>query len=356
MAALASALVVLGSTSLRAQGSIADNLTVHGYLTQAYAKSSDLPVAGISKDATSDYRVAALQFRYAITGNDNFTVQLKHRRMGTNLLTTGESDVGLEWAFYAHRFSRGSLRVGRVPIPLGIYNEMRSVGTLLPFYRAPMNTYLEGADAIDGAVGSVNGSLGAWRFDASAYGGGLDYRSIIHLPQGAPIVSDLRVNKVYGGQAWITTPVRGVRVGGASLYMHLDIPGAPDEMRFIVSQASFDATFDRVMLRGELSDFNDSQNHTQSWYVHSRVGLTEKLSLSAQIDRAGSRNPLRGNTDQFTNADDRAVGLGYAFTPNLALKGEWHDAKGYGLFDQFMNVAAPAGKTNYYIASVAVAF
>src|SRR5688572_26307306 len=61
--------------------------TVHGYLTQAYAKSDNLPINGINKKATWDYRVLALQGRYTLSTHGNFTVQVQHRRSGTSLVS-----------------------------------------------------------------------------------------------------------------------------------------------------------------------------------------------------------------------------------------------------------------------------
>lgn len=56
-----------------------------------------------------------------------------------------EPDVKLDWAFYERKLGQDtSIRVGRIPQPMGLLNETRYVGTLLPFYRAPYNFYQEG--------------------------------------------------------------------------------------------------------------------------------------------------------------------------------------------------------------------
>ena len=44
-----------------------------------------------------------------------------------------QPDVALDWLFYEHRFADGAVKVGRVKIPFGIYNEVRDVGTLLAY-------------------------------------------------------------------------------------------------------------------------------------------------------------------------------------------------------------------------------
>lgn len=73
-------------STLSAAGAFAQNddpeqkLTVHGFLTQAYAKSDGGTVLGITEDGTSDYRSLALQLRYAMSENDTFVLQLSTAR------------------------------------------------------------------------------------------------------------------------------------------------------------------------------------------------------------------------------------------------------------------------------------
>ena len=75
---LASAFVIGGGFAAPDQAyaqTASDRLTVHGYISQAFAQASDLGVAGISSTPTWDYRTAALQFRYAISDVDNLVLQ-----------------------------------------------------------------------------------------------------------------------------------------------------------------------------------------------------------------------------------------------------------------------------------------
>jgi hypothetical protein len=54
-----------------------DKLSVHGFLSQAYGQAADssATVIGITKDGTTDYRTAAIQFSYALTEKDRFLLQ-----------------------------------------------------------------------------------------------------------------------------------------------------------------------------------------------------------------------------------------------------------------------------------------
>jgi hypothetical protein len=163
--------------------SLADRFSVHGYLTQAWAASTGVKFYGITGRPSTDIRYAAVQARFAATPSDHFLVQLNHRRLGRSPITDFESDVNLNWAFYQHTFDDGtSLKVGRMPIPRGIYNELRSVGVALPTYRPPVVLYDEGAyfsETIDGVVASRTFAADrAWSVEAHAYFGG--WRSLVY--------------------------------------------------------------------------------------------------------------------------------------------------------------------------------
>src|SRR4051794_34223672 len=185
------ALAVLLSLGVAASAAsaqdISSKLSIHGYLTQGAAVSDSSMVVGISKQGTTNYRRAALLMRYAQTPRDAFVIQVAHRRLGDSPIMNFEPDVKVDWAFYERKFlGQSSLRIGKAPIPFGIYNETRYTGTILPFYRAPYAMYFEGAytsETVDGAVLSHTFLADApFRFDASVYGGSYDLLEFRQVP------------------------------------------------------------------------------------------------------------------------------------------------------------------------------
>ena len=121
-------------TTLSAQS----KLNIHGYLTQAYAISDGNKIFGISPHGSADYRNLALQFRYDANPSNTIVFQFSHERLGSTPIMLLKEDVELDWGFFEHRFRNAiSIKVGKIQIPLGIYNEIRDVGVLLPFYRLP---------------------------------------------------------------------------------------------------------------------------------------------------------------------------------------------------------------------------
>ncbi len=225
----------------------------NAYLTQAYGETDSTQVLGLDPDGTFDYRSAALLFRYQPTQNDRFVVQLAHERLGASPFASLLDDVELDWAFYEHRFVSGyKARLGRVPIPFGIYNETRDVGTLLEFYRPPVSIYFEGAytsESVDGAVLSKTFFEDRpWSLSVDLYGGSWDRPAYL-----APTVYEGKAKDAFGAQLWLQTPIEGLRVGLAAQHFEQDggliiFGEAKDTDVYLLS---FDANFEHLVLRAE---------------------------------------------------------------------------------------------------------
>src|SRR4051812_19291282 len=96
-------------------------LSLHGYLSQAYAMSQDFPIFGIPTNGTTDYRDVALQLRFDQDKQNIFVVQLRQERLGDSPVARNNQDVALDWVMYERKFSdHFALKVGRIPLPLGI--------------------------------------------------------------------------------------------------------------------------------------------------------------------------------------------------------------------------------------------
>jgi hypothetical protein len=329
-------------------------LSIHGYLTEAYAKSDGLPIQGITKDGTWDYYVAALQMRYAITDDDHLVLQVRGRRVGNSLLS--DNDIALDWAYYSHNFGPVTAKVGKIPLPLGLYNEIRSVGTVLPFFRAPASIYREGAETIIGVLVSNRLPLGRWSLESAAYAGNIDVTVPEFTPAG-PFLFSSSVSGNYGANVWLNTPITGVRVGASAL--HFRLPSAVgDTVANTSYTGSLDATFDRFFVRGEYQELLLTKvlvgggNETQHIvYGQGGVKLTDHVSLNVQVEVANNNEPGRS----YLNNDDRAIGVNYAVSPNIVFKIEGHTVRGYA-FDMYLPTTGPAQKSNYGIASVSVSF
>lgn len=338
-----------------AESSAADasglTVTFHGYLTQAYAQSDGNQIFGITEDGVTDYRTAALQIRADVRENDSFIFQFSHERLGESpIQEVKDDDVELDWLFYEHRFGSSAVKVGRIQIPFGIYNEIKDVGVLLPFYRPSHNFYGEAAyssETIDGIVLS----------HALTLPGGFGLDADVHFGEWEFIQSDFlggyttnEVDDSLGLELWLDTPWPGFRVGTGA--MHYQIAAGEGETEWKQYHISVAAELERFSLHAELKQADVQTADVYLGYAHLGVGLTDKLTLNLQDDLFYIKVPGASRTRVD---EDRAVGLNYAFNPSVVLKLEHHWNEG----GFWVEGGVPFGsgiKTRYGILSLSTAF
>lgn len=367
---------------VQAQG-LLDKFSIHGYLSQAAGWTSDsLVLLGLQKQVTTDFRRVALQLRFAPSDKDEVIVQLRNRRLGVGQLPNVEGTVALDWGFYRHDFGNLSVSAGRLPLARGIYNAVRDVGIIQPFYRAPYYVYTESFEVIEGASVRGRWDVGhGWGIEAHAFGGEFPF-----LWQSAPTAADptgvtsTRGDKTLGGQLWINTPIRGLRVGGHLMRYNIEdgsLFGAQSNEKGLSWLGSFDGNFDRYMLRAEYMYFSlgdhpyaDGRAFSyRSWYVQGGVKPTAKLGVYGQYNWANYYGYGPAFFPSWAHvtvpfARDAAVSLKYDATTNVSLKFEAHRNTGRNYESELPPLLDPAQpnkaidtfKQNYFIASVAVAF
>ncbi len=353
-----------------------DRFSFHGSVNAAVAKSDGLGVFGINKDGTSDYRAVAMLFGYKVSDNGRVATQLLHRRIGTSPLSASEPAVGAVWAFYEHRFENGTaVKLGRNPLPRGIFNEVRFIGTLLPFYRVGTTVYGETLEYIDGIVASRTFELGdAWRLESAAFGGGFDIRAVLASSTGSQVIR-LRAENSAGTQLWLHTPIDGVRLGAfVNNYQQTpraSLPEASRPSRTTTTLFSLDAVRSQGFARAEYTAFRTGGNTGyEGWYALAGVKPHEQLTLAVEYSTANNRVGLPAPAEPITVpvSKDLGVGFAWAVNPGLVFKLEGHRQEGYA-FDTavptvvpptsgppFRATLAPASKAFYGLASVAVSF
>ena len=342
---------VVEEPSEESSESAVPKISIHGYLNQAYAVSDGNTLFGISEDGTADYRTAALQVRTEISPNSTFALQLSHERFGESELQKFRDDVELDWVFYQHRFGATSIKVGRVQIPFGIYNEVRDVGTLLPFYRPSSNFYGEGAytsETVDGILLSHRFELGAgWSLEGEVHYG--DWQFI----ERSPDFVTREVNDSRGVELSLETPVPGLRVlvGG----MRYDVgTGARDgATTWETYHVSLDANLGRFKAQAEYKYIDFVTGDYDAGYALLGFAPLDRLTFYGQVDFADLKVTgfREGDFD-----DEVVVGASYAFRPDLVAKLESHWNEGYQPEFPAQNFFAPKLKTRYLILSLSASF
>ena len=331
-------------------------LQVHGFLSQAYATTHQHQLLGIPEDGTVDYRNAALQFRYAMSPKDTFVIQLAHDRLGKSPLMAVTEEVSLDWAFYEHAFSDSlSVKVGRVQLPQGIYNEIRDVGTILPFYRPPSDLYWEGSyatEAFDGALVSKTFGAGkAWSLVADAYYGGWDLNAL----DSGQILSG-NIEDAYGIQLWLTTPVEGLRVGWGGTRARMTGAAPLPAGRVSRWQASLDGDFAKLRVSTEYQQTQYALGTSAGYYGFLGYRVLPKLGVNLQASRTHEDLTVGPYSVDADASRDYALGLSYAFRPDLVVKAEHHWADSRALEDIPSGAFLPSVKVRYAILSLAASF
>ena len=323
-------------------------ITIHGYLTQAYARSDGSEILGIPEEGTADYRTAALQIRADVTERDTFAIQLSHERFGDSDIQAFQDDLALDWIFFEHQLGESSVRVGRVPIPFGIYNEVRDVGTLLPFYRPSTNFYGEGAytsETVDGIVLSHGFDLsGGWRLEGDLHFGNWEF---INRSGG---FEERKVRDSLGVELWLETPLPGLRIGTGGMRYHVEEPDGNDWETWHVS---LEGEFGRVAAHAEYKSIDFGEGTFEGGYAHLGLQATDEISVHAQYETSDL------NVDFFREGDfddDLALGVNCAFRPDQVLKLEHHWNEGYTPEDPPQNFFAPKVETRYWIVSFSASF
>ena len=344
-----------------------DRLELHGSLNAAYGRSDSLGVFGIPQKGTSDYRVFTLQARYALSEKDQVVAQIFNRRLGTSPLAGAISDVTMQWAYWQHKEGGLTVKVGRNPLPRGLMNEVRYIGTVIPFFRPPTELQQEAFDALDGAVASYHHELPlGLGFDQHVFFGGSENRSIASTAQGQQ-VRLARTENMFGGQSYLTLPVANAKLGlyGAR-YGFVQSTGRGYRTNVL---ASAEASVSVFKLQTEHSRFTGygPLNDNRNGYTWLTTRLHDRLSIAGQ--HAYTRRKLYATNPAANRMymDTRTEGVAGAFslTRSTVLKLEHHWRDGYS-FDSSVPVVqsqtatsvvfAPRQKSRYILASLAASF
>jgi hypothetical protein len=361
----------LAVTPVLAQQSL-DNFTFHGSLTAAYAKSDGLGVFGIPKDGTFDYRALALQFGYKFDANDRVVVQLLHRAVGKSPLQPLMPELYPVYAFYERKAAGFTIKLGRNPLPRGIFNEVRFIGTLLPLFRVAINQ--ETLENIDGVTVARSFELGKnWGLDATVVGGQSDIKYFI--PQAtAAIVGKTRAENSLGAQVWLRTPLKGLRLGGFANRFDVRAEGAvPPSPPQFMQLLSVDGDFSKGFVRAEFQKITAGRDAKRSsyanWYAQAGVKPTEQFTLLAEFNQFKTllQFPAPLAALDLNLQNDIAVAVNFAPSSNVKYKFELHSTDGYSFDTQvptvipptkppFVMTPAPRSKAVYGILSISVSF
>jgi hypothetical protein len=169
-----------------------EKIRINGFLSQSYLKSSDNNfLAPNSTDGTFEVNELGLTISSQLSDKLRVGMQLLARDMGD----IGNNEVKLDWAFADYHYSDYlGLRVGKVKLPFGLYNEARDTDFLRATAFLPQGLYDETKRGFMIAYQGIGiyGNLGL------GVAGDVDY----HFYGGTLNVEDDDIAIQYFGQVW----------------------------------------------------------------------------------------------------------------------------------------------------------
>ena len=348
-----------------------DSMQVHGFLSQGFVHTSDNNFFGHSDDSLStDFRELGINGSWSARPDLQMAMQVVWRNAGQ----TDEGGLRIDYGLVSYTFlstdsSLLTVRAGRVPTPLGFYNDTRDVAATRPSIFLPQSIYFDVNRnlALSADGGYLYGEHRTAFGDFSANVGLViprtddpDFKSILLMGEQG---------RVQGDTTWIT------RVA-------YDSPG--DQVRFAVTYAEVLSNFHSSMnswnqgafhfnplilsaqynaekwsltaeyaLRRTRLDYvniNDVGFTGQSYYLQGTYRFTDTLEGLVRYDELiwdlddpyGHNFPDKRVPPYSRYARDWTFGLRYEILPALRLSAEYHHINGTGWLSQLEN---PAGET-----------
>jgi hypothetical protein len=261
------------------------------------------------------------------------------------LFLAADGEASLDWAFAEYRLNDLlRIRAGKVKNPLGLFMEVKDVGTLRPFFTLPQSIYGPASFAAEAYLGV--GVTGAWEtargwgLGYDVYGGALEVPSLepgdVVLAGPPPAsgydfsmleVEEQRVRDVVGGRVSLQTPFEGLtaRISAFTGELVEEVGTA----RVVCFGVSGEYAIDRFQIRGEFfrATEGDAETHLGG-YAEVAWSFLPNLQVAFRFDESHQHQDGLPASSPFLRHHENVFGLSYWPSPNLVLKLSYHDVDG----------------------------
>jgi len=354
----------IGSASfVRADDTDTDAVQVHAFVSQGWLKSTDNNFLAQSSRGSFEFFEAGLNFTKQIDDRLRVGLQLFAQDLGP----LGDYKAKVDWAYadYHYRDWLG-LRIGRIKLPFGLYNDIADIDAAHPGALLPQSIY---------PATNRNFLLAQTGFELYGYrelgrrGGALDYRAYagtIYLdlgtqPPGSPLaIVDLTIPYIAGGRVMWETPVEGLRIGASVQTLRLEThlleladPRRPSPVAVNIpatlAVASAEYTIDDAIFAAEFSRWRTSAETSNpmvfpaspvTWDIRAYALMGYRLTPRLQPSVYYSiYYPDRQTKDMGagTKQLDAAATLRVDISPNWILKLEGHWMRGTAALSTTLN-------------------
>jgi hypothetical protein len=271
------------------------NSRLHGFVSQGFLLSSGNNYLAMSKSGSFEFSEVGL----------NVTVPLSDRlRLGMQLFSQDLGPLGnysakFDWYYLDYKWKDWfGIRVGRIKVPLGLYNDTQDVDAARNAALLPQSVYP--AQNRDYLLAQTGAEL--YGFIDLKQGGALDYRAyagtifldLTNVPGNALLIRNLVVPYVLGGRLMWETPLTGLRVGVSAEALELDAvvlsrtstqtAGSTDTVLHDSKPAT--VAVDALLTVGSLEyiygDFNFAAEYSR-WFIDERTSDQHVVPIPAAL-------------------------------------------------------------------------
>ncbi|HEU0265546.1 MAG TPA: hypothetical protein VFR01_07460 [Geobacterales bacterium] len=346
---------------------------VNGFISQGYLRSDKNNFLATTKaKGSAEFNEVGLTITANVTPKLRIGTQFLSRDLGA----VGNNEVRLDWAFGDYHFNDYfGVRIGKVKMPIGLYNQGRDSDFVRPMVFLPQSIYDENKRDLLVAYegGGIYGNIplaAAGDLEYQGFAGELNFQDDSALAKsfkstsqklvtqkGLGTFSSLTIdnNYVLGGAAIYNTPLSGLRLGTSYMQGQTDLtigasgitttkPNGELRMKHkLVYSLEYSNKY--FLLAGEYSESNRHQTilgtdvmkgPSQEYYGMAAINLVEGLSLNllydvmyeSMGDREGLKYKQQGQYDFMGWRKDHGVGFRYDVNPHWTLKAEYHYVDG----------------------------
>jgi hypothetical protein len=361
---------------------------IHGFLSQGFVMTSDNNFFGETDNSIStDYRELGINGSWRALPDLQFSLQIVWRNAGLTDDSDVRIDYGLaDYSFYSTESSLLGIKAGRVPTPIGFYNDTRDVLSTRPSILLPQSIYFDRnrnlAISADGGYlyGEHRTEYGDFSFSSGVALPRVEDPSLNHAIHGdlpGKMVGDiLFANRVM--YEW-----QGGRVRLAITYLDFTMHYSPEpapvnlgpgQLRFTpwyfsaqYNAENWSLTSEYALRRFRTNSFGVPANDVtgESFYIQGIYHITPYLqalvrydSLKDDItDGSGEKFAAATGRPRHTRfAQDWTFGLRVEPYPNLLVSGEYHRVNGTAWLSSLENKSGTTQHWDMFVFMISYDF
>lgn len=342
-----------------------DTVQIHGFLSQALIHTSDNNFFGTTDDNISDdFRELGINGSWRIIPDLQIAMQVVWRDAGKTDEQGLRIDYGLaDYRLYSSEDSLLGIKAGRVPTPLGLYNDTRDVASTRPGIFLPQSIYFDrnrnfGLSSDGGYLyGEQNTDWGDFSFNL-----GTTIPRASEDPALKYSIANNYPGEMEGDLSWggrLNYEWRGGEVRLAFTYAEINAHFSPDpvpdnlnsvQLKFhpVIFSAQYNAERWSLTAEYELRNLrlNNSKALGQGYYIQGIYKITSYLDgmirydelIWDKNDKHGDKYAARHSEPAYSRfAKDWTVGLRFKIIPGLLLSTEYHRIDGTGTIYKLEN-------------------